>query len=113
MFKKQGFVNINNIERNINKENNRYNNCYIDEYNIGIQIDSNFVFPAMITLASIMDSQNPKTKIRFHIAVVLNFTIEQMLKIYSLKNKIREDIEFKYKRSWGSSKTSFTSIITK
>lgn len=47
-----------------------------------------------MTLASIMDSQKPSIKLRFHFAVVLNFTAENMLKIYSLREKIREDVEF-------------------
>ena len=48
----------------------------------------------MMTLASIMDSQNYDTKIRFHIAVVLDFNIDHMFKIYSLRSRIREDVEF-------------------
>ena len=59
-------------------------------------MDPKYLFPVMITLASIMDSQNLKTKIRFHIAVVLNFTVEDMFKIYSLKKKIRDDVEFNF-----------------
>ena len=49
-----------------------------------------------MTLASIMDSQKNKTKIRFHFAVVLSFKVEDMLKIYSLREKIREDVEFNF-----------------
>ena len=49
-----------------------------------------------MTLASIMDSQKEETKIRFHFAVVLNFTAENMLKIYSLREKIRDDVEFNF-----------------
>ena len=48
----------------------------------------------MITLASIMDSQKNITKITFHIGVVLNFSPKDMLKIYSLRKKIRDDVEF-------------------
>ena len=50
----------------------------------------------MITFASILDTQNDNTTIRFHIAVVLNFPILEMLKIYSLKKKIRNDTEFNF-----------------
>ena len=49
-----------------------------------------------MTLASIMDSQYPKTKLRFHLAVVLSFNSKDMLKIYSLRNKIRDDVEFNF-----------------
>ena len=64
--------------------------------NIGIHLDSNFLFQAMITLASIMDSQRDNLRIRFHIAVVLNFTAFDMLKIYSLRDKIRNETEFNF-----------------
>ena len=45
---------------------------------------------------SIIDSQNPETKLRFHFAVVLSFNVEHMLKIYSLRERIREDVEFNF-----------------
>ena len=38
----------------------------------------------MITVASIMDSQNKNTGIRLHFIVVLGFNVENMLKIYSI-----------------------------
>ena len=50
----------------------------------------------MITFASIIDSQKPSTKLRFHFAVVLSFSIEDMIKIYSLREKIRDDVEFNF-----------------
>ena len=50
----------------------------------------------MITLASIMDSQKQSTKIKFHLGVVLYFKDTDMLKIYSLRDKIREDVEFNF-----------------
>ena len=97
-FKNHGFVNINKVEeefnaktkqeRNKNKENN--------EINIGFQLDNNFTLQAMMTMASILDSQKNTTIIRFHIAVVLNFSVFDMLKIYSLRKRIREDAEFNF-----------------
>ena len=50
----------------------------------------------VITFASILDSQNKNTNVRFHIAVVLNFTAQDMLKIYSLRKTIRENCEFNF-----------------
>ena len=96
-FENNGYVNINEIEsiipngRNWSKSKNK-----INEINIGIQLDPNYVLRVMMTIASIMDSQKPKTKIRFHFAVVLNFKDIDMLKIYSLREKIREDVEFNF-----------------
>ena len=46
------------------------------EINIGFQLDSRYVLRAMMTIASIMDSQKPKMIIRLHFAVVLNFIIK-------------------------------------
>ena len=64
--------------------------------NIGVHLDRNYILPTMMTLASIMDSQNKKIRIRFHISVVLNFTVLDMIKIYSLRYKIRENTEFNF-----------------
>jgi len=50
----------------------------------------------MITTASIMDSQKLDTKLRLHFAVVKEFNVKQMLKIYSLRSKIRKDVEFNF-----------------
>jgi lipopolysaccharide biosynthesis glycosyltransferase len=50
----------------------------------------------MMTIASIIDSQKPETKLRFHFAVVHDFDVKHMLKIYSLRGRIRDDIEFNF-----------------
>jgi hypothetical protein len=71
-----------------------YNKTF--EINLGFQLDPNYILRTMMTLASIMDSQSLETKIRLHFAVVLNFTAENMLKIYSLREKIRNDVEFNF-----------------
>jgi hypothetical protein len=91
------YVNINEIESKI--PNGRKWGKYKDkqnEINIGIQLESNYVLRVMMTISSIMDSQKPKTKLRFHLAVVLSFSAKDMLKIYSLRRKIREDVEFNF-----------------
>ena len=96
IYKKNDFVNINEIESKINKSRpwkkhiNRNN-----EINLGFHIDKKYVLRSMVTLTSIMDSQNKNTSIRFHIAVV-DVDIQKMLKIYTLRNKIREDVEFNF-----------------
>ena len=97
IFLKNGAVNLNQVEGEINV-NKIWKPCKnkSNEMNIGIHLDSNFLFQAMITLASIMDSQRDNLRIRFHIAVVLNFTAFDMLKIYSLRDKIRNETEFNF-----------------
>ena len=92
-----GYVNLNEVEGKINSKK-EWKPCpnKTNEMNIGVHLDKNFILPTMITLASIMDSQNNKTRIRFHIAIVLNFTALDMMKIYSLRYRIREDTEFNF-----------------
>lgn len=96
IFSRKGSVNINIIEEEIKKIKNKLDLNIADEMNIGFQIDHNYTLPAMITIASIMDSQNKNTYIRFHFAVVLDFTILDMIKIYSLRKKINNNTEFNF-----------------
>ena len=49
-----------------------------------------------MTFASIIDSQKKETIVRLHFAVVLNFSIKNMFKIYSLRERIREDVEYNF-----------------
>lgn len=96
-YKLNEYVNINLEESMIPNgrkwEKNKIRN---NEINIGIQLDPNYILRAMMTLASIMDSQNYKTKLRFHFGVVLSFDEINMWKIYSLRKKIRNDVEFNF-----------------
>ena len=96
-YSKNEFVNINEIESTIpggrpwKKEQSKEN-----EINIGTGIDSNFTLHAMMTFSSVMDSQKSETKLRIHIGVVNEFPVENMIKIYSLREKIRNDVEFNF-----------------
>ena len=67
-----------------------------NEINVGASLDPRYILRSMLTFASIIDSQKLKTKLRIHLAVVDNFTVENMLKIYSLRERIREDVEFNF-----------------
>ena len=97
IYSKNKIVNINQVEASIKggrkwvKNENKSN-----EINLGFQLDPGYILRTMMTLASIIDSQSYKTKIRLHFAVVLNFTVENMTKIYSLREKIRDDVEFNF-----------------
>ena len=96
-YERKDFVNINEIESKIiNGRKWEKNKNKTNEINIGAQLDPGYVLRGMMTFASIMDSQKKETKLRFHFAVVLNFTILDMLKIYSLRDKIRDDVEFNF-----------------
>ena len=97
IFSKYKKVNINEVEATIyNGRKWEKNRNKTNEINIGIQMDPNYVTRVMMTLASIIDSQKNETKLRFHFAVVLLFKAELMLKIYSLREKIRDDVEFSF-----------------
>ena len=96
-YKKNEFVNINEIESTILggrpwiKGQNK-----AKEINIGIGIDPNYTLHAMMTLSSAMDSQKDETKLRIHIAVVNGFPVENMIEIYTLRERIRNDVEFNF-----------------
>lgn len=93
-FTKKGYVNINEVESKFPEGRHWQKNNHKNTINIGFQLDPSYILPTMMTLASIIDSQKPTTKLRFHFAVVLGFNEENMFKIYSLREKIREDVEF-------------------
>ena len=88
------FFSEENLENEFQKWKQNENKT--NEINIGFQLDPGYILRVMMTLASIMDSQNKNTIIRFHFAVVLSFKVEEMLKIYILREKIREDVEFNF-----------------
>jgi hypothetical protein len=97
VFKEKGFVNINEVESTIFRGRSwRKNKNKTPEINVGSALDPGFILRTMITTASVMDSQKLDTKLRLHFAVVNNFNVKNMMKIYSLRNKIREDVEFNF-----------------
>jgi hypothetical protein len=94
-FNEKGYVNINEIESKIPR-GRPWNKIRSNEVNVGSSLDSNYILQTMITASSIIDSQKTETKLRLHFAVVKNFKPKNMLKIYSLRSKIREDVEFNF-----------------
>jgi len=96
-FKIKNHVNLNEIESNLpfgRRWNLLKNNP--NEINVGISLDRNFILKAMITTASVIDSQKSTTKLRLHFTVVKTFKPRDMIKIYSLRSRIREDVEFNF-----------------
>ena len=97
MFNEKGYVNINEIESKIfggkpwNQNKNKSN-----EINVGSSLDSGYILQTMMTIASVIDSQKLDTKLKLHFAVVKNFRPINMLKIYTLRKRIREDVEFNF-----------------
>ena len=96
-FENKKRVNLNEIESKLpfgkkwEKNRFRYN-----EINVGSSLDHNFVLETIITTTSIIISQKLTTKLRLHFAVVNNFKSKDMIKIYSLRNRLREDVEFNF-----------------
>ena len=96
-FNEKGYVNINEVESKIPGGRRwKKNKNKSSEINVGSSLDSGFILRTMITTTSVMDSQKLDTKLRLHFAIVNNFSVKNMMKIYSLRNKIREDVEFNF-----------------
>jgi len=96
-YEKQGFVNINEIESTFPEGKSwKKNQNKTNEINIGAGFDKRYILRSMMTIASIMDSQKLNTKIRFHFGVVDRFSVEDMIKVYTLRERIRDDVEFNF-----------------
>lgn len=96
IFKKYGKININNVVYLFNKKEEKYNKeKYNNTIHIGFTLDSKFVLQTMLTTISIMATQKNTTKIVFHFGVV-NFTEEDMIKIFNLRSKINNLTEFNF-----------------
>ena len=109
-FKENNHVNLNKIESEIifgiqnsfwiskfffRRKVEKFIN-YSNEINIGLSLDKDYILKAMITTASIIYSQKSTTKLRLHFSVVLDFKSKDMIKIYSLRNRMRNDVEFNF-----------------
>ena len=96
-FEIKKHVNLNEIESNLPFGKKwKVNQSRYNEINVGSAIDHNFVLETVITTTSIIVSQKQTTKLRLHYSVVNNFKPNDMIKIYSLRNRLREDVEFNF-----------------
>ena len=96
-FKLKKYVNLNEIESKLPFGNKWNSNIYnLNEINVGVSLDPNFILKAIITISSVISSQKSNTKLRLHFSVVNNFKSKDMLKIYSLRYRLREDVEFNF-----------------
>ena len=96
-FGEKNRVNLNELESKIpfGRKSKILNN-YSNEINVGLSLDKKFVLKAIITTASVIYSQLPSTYLRLHFSVVQDFKPKDMIKIYSLRDTIREDVEFNF-----------------
>ena len=97
-FYKNYKVNINAIESKLIKKNNSAlnNEAFNNIINIGFTLDPGFILQTMLTISSIMATQNKLTKIVFHFGVIGNFHATHMIKMYQLKKKINNLTEFNF-----------------
>ena len=96
-FEIKKHVNLNEIESNMPFGRKwKFLKNGSNEINVGMSLDRYFILKTMITTASVIDSQKSTTKLRFHFAVVKTFKPRDMIKIYSLRSRIREDVEFNF-----------------
>ena len=106
IFNKIGKININEIENNLlnNRNNNKANlNSFHKNsrnikniINVGFTLDPEYILETMLTVTSIIKTQNNTTEIVFHFGVTNNFTADNMLKIYELKRRINNLTEFNF-----------------
>ena len=112
-YEKEGFININEIESSIHKGRHWEKQINKEkEVNVGAAFDERYILRSMFTIASIMDSQKNETKLRLHFAVVDGFSEENMLKVYKLRERIREDVEFNFYNA-NRSEIDFQGVHTK
>ena len=95
-FRKFNKININNIYNKYHCTGNNKNKIIKNTIHIEFTLDPDYILETMLTVSSIMASQKNTTKIVFHFGVIRNFTVEKMLKMYSLKNKINNLTEFNF-----------------
>ena len=96
-FKKKNHVNLNEIESNLTFGRKfEILKSYKNEINVGLSLDKDYIFKTMITTASVMDSQKSTTRLRLHFSVVKEFQPKDMITIYSLRERIRDDVEFNF-----------------
>ena len=96
IFNENHKVNINNVEKNISTYKQNIFEYIKSTIHIAFTLDPNYVLETMLTLSSIMDTQNKNTKIVFHFGVIKDFTAKKMLKIYQLKERINNLTEFNF-----------------
>ena len=89
-------VNINEIDKLINKKEYYLTDQIKSTINIGFTLDKNYVLETMLTITSIMATQKNTTKIRFHFGVTEQFTSNLMLKMYKLRYKLNNLTEFNF-----------------
>jgi hypothetical protein len=96
IFKKFHKINIDNLYSKYHPKNITKKVIIKNIINIEFTLDPNYILETMLTVSSILATQKNTTKIVFHFGVINNFTPENMLKIYSLKNKINNLSEFNF-----------------
>ena len=96
VFKRDNKVNVNSIEAKYIPLQKKNKEIIKNIIHLGFTLDSEFILETMLTLSSIMKSQNKTTKIVFHFGVVKNFTCEHILKLYELKYRVNNLTEFNF-----------------
>ena len=96
LYNKYNKVNVNEIDNKINPKKGIIPTKIESIINIGFTLDRNFILETMLTITSIMKTQEKTTKVRFHFGVTNLFTPENMIKMYELRNKINNLTEFNF-----------------
>ena len=96
IFNKKHKVNINKVENKLKSNKRNYYEKFKSKIHIAFTLDPNYILETMLTLTSIMATQNKSNKIIFHFGVIKNFDAKKMLKIYQLKERINNLTEFNF-----------------
>ena len=96
IFRKYNKINLNDIDKKYNPTKYNIEKIIKNVINIEFTLDPNYILETMLTVTSIMATQKNTTKIIFHFGVIKHFTAKNMLKIYSLKEKINNLTEFNF-----------------
>jgi hypothetical protein len=96
VFNEKNKVNINEVEYKLNLSEKISNDKVKSTVHIAFTLDPGFTLETMLTISSILASQNIGTKIVFHFGVIDDFKAEYMLKMYELKDRINNLTEFNF-----------------
>ena len=96
IFKKSNKININDIYIKYHPTKEDKNEIIKSKIDIEFTLDKNYILETMLTITSIMASQENTTKIVFHFGVIKNFKAKNMLKMYGLKDKLNNLTEFNF-----------------
>ena len=94
-FNRTKKVNINSIEKRLGLSVEEKINIK-STIHIAFTLDPGYLLETMLTMTSMIISQEKSTKLVFHLGVINDFTAEYMLRMYDLKARLNNITEFNF-----------------